>query len=51
VQEMLAAEVRKRVETAFEDEENTWRLLAWLDQVQPTFALGDQGLFPSYTLK
>ena len=51
VQEMLTAEIRKRVETAFEDEENTWRLLAWLDQVQPTFALGDQGLFPSYTLK
>ena len=51
VQEMLTAEVRKRVEAAFDDKENTWRLLAWLDQVQPTFALGDQGLFPSYTLK
>ena len=51
VQEMLEAEVRKRVEAAFEDEENTWRLLAWLEQVQPTFAVEGRGLFPSYTMK
>jgi preprotein translocase subunit SecA len=51
VQEMLEAEVRKRVEAAFDDIENAWRLLAWLDQVQPTFAMGGQGLFPSYPLK
>ncbi len=51
VQEMLGAEVRKRVEAAFEDEENSWRLLAWLEQVQPTFAIEGRGLFPSYTLR
>jgi len=51
VLEMLETEVRKRVEAAFETDDNTWRLLAWLDQVQPTFAVGDQGLFPSYTMK
>ena len=51
VQEMLEAEVRKRVETAFEDEEGPWRLMAWLDQVQPPFPVGEAGLFPSYTLK
>jgi preprotein translocase subunit SecA len=51
VQEMLEAEVRKRVESAFNDIENAWRLLAWLDQVQPTFSMGEQGLFPSYTMK
>jgi preprotein translocase subunit SecA len=51
VQEMLTAEVRKRVEAAFADEENSWRLLAWLDQVQPSFSVDGQGLFPSYTIK
>jgi preprotein translocase subunit SecA len=49
--ELLEAEVRKRVETAFESDDNAWRLLAWLDQVQPTFPAGEQGLFPSYTMK
>jgi preprotein translocase subunit SecA len=51
VLELLETEVRKRVEAAFETDDNTWRLLAWLDQVQPTFAVGEQGLFPSYTMK
>lgn len=51
VLELLDAEVRKRVEAAFENEDNTWRLLDWLDQVQPTFPVGDNQLFPSYTLK
>jgi len=51
VQEMLEAEVRKRVEIAFADEEGPWRLLAWLDQAQPPFPVGDAGLFPSFTLK
>ncbi len=46
VQEMLTAEVRKRVEAAFEDEENSWRLLAWLDQVQPTFSVDGQRTLP-----
>jgi preprotein translocase subunit SecA len=51
VQEMLEAEVRKRVEAAFDDKENTWRLLAWLDQVQPSFSVEEGGLFPSYSMK
>ncbi len=51
VQEMLEAEVRKRVEAAFEDEENFWRLPAWLEQVQPTFQIAGQGLFPSFPMK
>jgi preprotein translocase subunit SecA len=51
VQEMLTAEVRKRVEAGFENDENTWRLLAWLDQAQPTFSVDGRGLFPSYTMK
>ena len=34
---MLEAEVSKRVEIGFADEEGPWRLIAWLDQVQPPF--------------
>jgi preprotein translocase subunit SecA len=51
VQEMLEAEVKKRVEAAHEDEENFWRLPAWLEQVQPTFQIVDKGLFASYPMK
>ncbi len=51
IQEMLEAEVRKRVEAAFDDEENFWRLPAWLEQVQPTFQIASQGLVPSFPMK
>ena len=32
------------------DEEGPWKLLAWLDQIQPPLDLGGV-LFPSYSLK
>ena len=32
------------------DEEGPWKLLAWLDQIQPPLDLGGM-LFPSYSLK
>jgi preprotein translocase subunit SecA len=44
---MLEAEVTKRVEIGLADEEGPWRLIAWLDQVQPPFD-SQKGLFPSY---
>ena len=50
VADMLDAEVTKRVEAGLADEEGPWRLLAWLDQVQPPFESND-GLFPSYGFK
>ncbi len=50
VREMVEAEVRKRVPPALEDEEGPWKLLAWLDQVQPPFPVDEQ-IFPSYTLR
>lgn len=50
VAEMLDAEVEKRVEAGLADEEGPWRLLAWLEQVQPPFDSKD-GLFPSYGFK
>jgi preprotein translocase subunit SecA len=49
VNEMLQAEVAKRVEQGLADEEGPWKLIAWLEQVQPTFESVD-GLFPTYGL-
>ena len=50
VADMLESEVVKRVEMALADEEGPWKLIAWLDQVQPPFESKD-GLFPSYGFK
>jgi len=50
VSELLSVEVNRRVPEALEDQEGPWKLLAWLDQIQPPLDLGG-ALFPSYTLK
>src|SRR5690606_28381620 len=50
VNEMLEAEVTKRVEAGLADEEGAWRLIAWLDQVQPAFE-SKEGLYPSFGFK
>ncbi len=47
---MLEAEVIKRVDIGLADEEGPWKLIAWLDQVQPSFE-SQNGLFPSYGFK
>jgi preprotein translocase subunit SecA len=49
VQEMLDLEVGQRVETGLADEEGPWKLIAWLEQVQPPFMSGER-LFPSFGL-
>jgi preprotein translocase subunit SecA len=50
VADMLQNEVTKRVEIGLADEEGPWKLIAWLDQVQPAFDT-QNGLFPSYGFK
>lgn len=50
VTELLGTEVNRRVPESLADEEGPWKLLAWLDQVQPPLDLGGM-LFPSYSLK
>jgi preprotein translocase subunit SecA len=50
IAEMLEAEVTKRVDIGLTDEEGPWKLIAWLDQVQPSFE-SKTGLFPSYGYK
>ncbi|MBN2388718.1 MAG: hypothetical protein JXB85_17000 [Anaerolineales bacterium] len=49
VEALIGQEVKGRVAEAVAAEEG-WRLVAWLDQVQPTFMTPD-GLFPSFTYK
>ncbi|WP_345325002.1 hypothetical protein [Candidatus Villigracilis proximus] len=50
VADMLQSEVEKRVDMGLADEEGPWKLLAWLEQVQPPFESVD-GVYPSYGYK
>jgi preprotein translocase subunit SecA len=49
INELLEAEIQKRVTEGLADEEGPWKLLAWLEQVQPPFMSGNR-LFPSFGL-
>ncbi len=51
VQSMLRAEVEARVPAGLDDEEGPWKLMAWLEQIQPPFAYGDERIFPSFGLR
>ena len=49
VDDMLQSEVEKRVQLGLTDEEGPWKLIAWLEQVQPPF--DSQGrLIPTFGL-
>ena len=50
VTEMLQVEVMQRVPEALEDPEGPWRLLAWLDQIQPPLSVNGF-VYPSYSLR
>jgi len=49
VSAMLEAEIKQRVQIGMDDEEGPWKLIAWLEQVQPPFMSGKR-LFPSFGL-
>jgi preprotein translocase subunit SecA len=49
IAEMLEVEIKQRVEAGMADEEGPWKLIAWLEQVQPPFMTDDR-LFPSFGL-
>ena len=49
VHAMFEEEVKQRVEAGLSDEEGPWKLIAWLEQVQPPFLSGER-LFPSFGL-
>ncbi len=47
---MLQEEVMRRVPLALEEQGGPWRLLAWLEQIQPSMPLADT-ILPSYGLR
>ncbi len=50
VMDMLRQEIQNRVPLALKDSEGPWRLLAWLDEVQPALAYGPV-FMPSFNLR
>ncbi|MCF6277893.1 MAG: hypothetical protein L3J16_03990, partial [Anaerolineales bacterium] len=52
IESMLQAEVENRVAVALADEdEGPWRLVAWMEGVQPSFTYGEDEIFPSFGLQ
>ncbi len=51
IQEMESAEVEAHIVAALADEEGPWRLLAWLEEAQPTLNLESSDPYPSYMLR
>jgi preprotein translocase subunit SecA len=49
IDELLQTEIAQRVAEGLGDEEGPWKLIAWLEQVQPPF-MADERLFPSFGL-
>ncbi len=50
LKEMLQAEVEEHVAMALADPEGPWKLLAWLEETQPTLGLESDTPYPSYML-
>jgi preprotein translocase subunit SecA len=50
IDEMLVAEVTRRVEMAASDDD-LWKLLAWLDEVQPTIQRADGSLYFPFSIE
>ncbi len=47
---LLRAEIEHRVPAALESEKGPWALIAWLEEVQPTMAIGER-LYPSFGMR
>ncbi len=50
VSEMLVTELGRRIRTGLEDKEGPWKLLGFLEDIQPSIQT-DFGSYPSYSLK
>ncbi|MGA9531340.1 MAG: hypothetical protein WBR18_01365 [Anaerolineales bacterium] len=51
VHEMLAAEVEAHADASLVDPEGPWKLLAWLEETQPTLNLNSDRPYPSFMLR
>ncbi len=50
VKEMLAEEISIRVPDAMADEDGSWKLISWLNQIQSSFVVGN-AYYPAFSLK
>jgi preprotein translocase subunit SecA len=48
---MLREEVRRHVDLAVENPDDAWKLLAWLEETQPTLNLDSERPHPSYMIR
>ena len=51
ISSLLRDEIAKRVTPGMADEEGPWKLLAWLEGIQPPFVYGDNKIFASFTYR
>ncbi len=51
ITDMLRYEVERHVEASFEDEDGDWKLLAWLEEIQPSLNVDGEDAYPSYMLR
>ena len=52
VLEVLRTEINERIPTALKDEEGPWKLLSYLEEVQPSMVFEAEGIrAPSYTIR
>jgi preprotein translocase subunit SecA len=51
INEMLRFEVERHVEASFEDEDGDWKLLAWMEEIQPSLNVDAVDAYPSYMLR
>jgi len=51
VRDMLQTELAERIPAALEDEDGPWKLLAWMDEIQPPITGAEGEIYPSYTLR
>jgi preprotein translocase subunit SecA len=51
VDEMLRVDVENHVRSAMDDPEGPWKLLAWLEETQPTLNLNSEEPYPSFMLR
>jgi preprotein translocase subunit SecA len=49
--DMLRFEVERHIQAAFDDPEGAWKLLAWLEETQPTLNVDTDAAYPSFMLQ
>jgi preprotein translocase subunit SecA len=49
--EMISSEAERHVQSAVDDPEGPWKLLAWLEEAQPTIDLQSDKPYPSFMLR